>query len=120
GYPLTEEFVEDGRIVQYFERARFERHEEHRGTRFVVQATLLGNWIAESKRHTEPFRPLPPNTGTGGDPGRLFFPETGHTLAYGFKEYWETHGGLLVFGYPISEVLTDNGRTVPYLERDRV
>ena len=119
GYPLTEPFVEDGMLVQYFERARFERHDQHAGTRYVVQATLLGNWVAERLRHTDPFRPLPPDTGTGGDPHRRFFPETGHSLAYGFLDYWQRHGGLYVFGYPISEEFTENGLTVQYFERAR-
>ncbi|MDI3341547.1 MAG: L,D-transpeptidase family protein [Sphaerobacter sp.] len=119
GYPLSEPFVEDGMLVQYFERARFEHHPQFAGTRYVVQATLLGNWVAERMRQSPPFQPLPPDTGTGGDPDRLFFPETGHSLAYGFKHYWETHGGLYVFGYPISEEFTENGRTVQYFERAR-
>lgn len=125
GYPVSEPFTENGRVVQYFERARFEYYEEYAGTRYVVQASLLGDWATASQRNDPAFRPLPPDTGTGGDPGRLFFPETGHSLAYGFKEYWEQHGGLYVFGYPISEEFQernpDTGQTytVQYFERAR-
>jgi N-acetylmuramoyl-L-alanine amidase len=39
--------------------------------------------------------------GMTGD--RRYFPETGHWLAGGFKAFWEQHGGLPVFGYPLSE-----------------
>jgi hypothetical protein len=49
GYPVSEEFGEtnpaDGKfyIVQYFERARFEYHPEHKGTPYEVELGLLGN-----------------------------------------------------------------------------
>ncbi len=45
GIPLTEPFVdENGRTVQYFERARFEHHPENAGTQWEV---LLGRLGAE-------------------------------------------------------------------------
>ena len=45
GYPISQEFTdpETGRTVQYFERARFEHHPEHAGTRYEVLLGLLGN-----------------------------------------------------------------------------
>jgi hypothetical protein len=51
GYPISPEIQEvnpaDGQVyaVQYFERARFEWHPEHRGTRYEVQLGLLGNQV---------------------------------------------------------------------------
>ncbi|MCS7050724.1 MAG: terpene cyclase/mutase family protein, partial [Thermomicrobium sp.] len=42
GYPLSEEFVEDGMVVQYFERARFEWHPGAWPERFDVLLTRLG------------------------------------------------------------------------------
>lgn len=51
GYPISSEFEEvnpaDGEtyVVQYFERARFEWHPEHAGTRHEVQLGLLGNQV---------------------------------------------------------------------------
>ena len=119
GYPITEPMQQDGMTVQYFERARFELHPESAGTRWAVQATLLGTWAAKSLQSNPAFTPFPSDTSTGGDPGRIFFPETGHSLAYGFKEYWEQHGGLYVYGYPISEEFQQNGYTVQYFERAR-
>ena len=51
GYPLTEEFVDDdGRTVQYFERARFELHPEHAGTPYEV---MLGRLGAEHIEHAD-------------------------------------------------------------------
>lgn len=43
GYPITQEVVEDGKVVQYFQRARFEYHPQHAGTRYEVQLGLLGD-----------------------------------------------------------------------------
>jgi peptidoglycan/xylan/chitin deacetylase (PgdA/CDA1 family) len=48
GYPISQEFTEDGRIVQYFERARFEWWPEHAGTPWEVQLSLLGVEFAAS------------------------------------------------------------------------
>jgi hypothetical protein len=118
GYPISEPLVENGRTVQYFERARLEVWPEHTGTQWEVQGTLLGNWKARARRNEAPFRPLPPGT-VSDDPNRIIFHETGHSLAYAFKDYWERNGGLWQFGYPISEEFVENGYTVQYFERAR-
>lgn len=53
------------------------------------------------------------------------FPETGHFLCGAFRDYWDRNGGLPIFGYPltdeISEVNFDTGQTytVQYFERAR-
>ncbi|MDI3339611.1 MAG: S8 family serine peptidase [Sphaerobacter sp.] len=68
------------------------------------------------------FAPIPPVDAT---PDRVYFPETGHSLSFGFKRYWEEHGGLGAFGYPISEEFTEldpatgAAYTVQYFERAR-
>ncbi|MBC8160548.1 MAG: peptidase S8, partial [Roseiflexaceae bacterium] len=54
-----------------------------------------------------------------------FFVETGHTLRGALRDYWRSNGGLPVFGFPISEQLTEPGddgqpRTVQYFERNRL
>jgi plastocyanin len=66
----------------------------------------------------EPIRPF---TDT---PDHRFFAATNHTINFGFKSFWEQNGGLALFGYPISELLTETGadgvaRTVQYFERYR-
>jgi hypothetical protein len=56
---------------------------------------------------------------------KVFFAATGHTLSGAFKAYWEAHGGLAQFGYPITEEyqevsLTDGKTyTTQYFERAR-
>jgi len=42
GYPISEPMYADGRLVQYFERARFEHHPERAGTPYEVQLGHLG------------------------------------------------------------------------------
>jgi hypothetical protein len=54
-----------------------------------------------------------------------YFAETQHTLADPLLSYWTAHGGLPVFGYPISEAFTernsDRGQDyqTQYFERNR-
>jgi hypothetical protein len=51
----------------------------------------------------------------------LFFSETNHHVSdrAGFLNYWRENGGVLLFGYPISEEIVENGRVVQYFERAR-
>ena len=44
-------------------------------------------------------------------------PQTGHTLGAPFLPFWQSNGGVRIFGYPISEVVVENGLKVPVLER---
>src|SRR5205807_1365738 len=66
--------------------------------------------------------PVQPKTGTGRD----FYPQTGHTLGGIFRDYWNAHGGLAQFGYPLTEEIQQfdkqSGRTytVQYFERNRM
>jgi hypothetical protein len=59
-------------------------------------------------------------------PDSRFFSETGHTLTRPFRAYWERHGGLAQFGYPITDafeqVSSAAGRayTTQYFERARL
>jgi LPXTG-site transpeptidase (sortase) family protein len=119
GYPLTEVFAEDGRPVQYFERARMEWHADLG----LVQVGHLGRWAVESQQMSSPFQPVArPDPST---PNQDYFVETQHVLAGAFRGYWQAHGGLPVFGYPLSEEFTErnteDGRdyTVQYFERAR-
>ena len=50
----------------------------------------------------------------------LYFFETKQSLCFGFRAYWETYGGLAIFGYPISaEIADSSGTTVQWFERAR-
>ncbi|HEX9988577.1 MAG TPA: hypothetical protein VGE45_08885 [Chloroflexia bacterium] len=120
GYPLTEEFYEpvgaDGTqyLVQYFERNRFEYHPENADSTYEV---LLGALGRDFHAQDPPASPLPAPA--------HYFRETGHNLSGLFKGYWETHGGLFVHGYPITEEYEEknpqDGKTykVQYFERSK-
>ncbi|HEU4792159.1 MAG TPA: polysaccharide deacetylase family protein [Nitrolancea sp.] len=119
GYPLTEEFQENGVTVQYFERARFEWHPGSWPERYDVLLGLLGNTATAGRSGEAPFRP------TSAKSNCDFYAPTGHNLCGGFRGYWNAFGGLPIFGYPISEEFAernpDDGQvyTVQYFERAR-
>ncbi len=111
GYPLTDAqpaTAADGTTttVQTFERARMEQH----GTGPVMLG-LLGRAVH------------PPDPAAAPIKGARYFPETGHNLNGGFREFWEKNGGLAIFGYPISEempaTIGDQTYNVQYFERAR-
>lgn len=118
GYPISEEFQEvsltDGKTytVQYFERNRFEYHPEFANTPSEVLMGLLG---VDSTRG----RTFLPGTPVNADATHTYFPQTQHNLSGAFLKYWKSHGGLSIFGYPISEELSENGYTVQYFQRNR-
>ncbi len=120
GYPRTEELQEGGFTVQYFQRARFEYHPEHAGTPYEVQLGLLGDLL------TAPRRPFPSGAPFDSTAQHRWYPQTGHGVHFGFLAYFDSRGGLDVFGYPISEELPEtnedgSGRayTVQYFQRAR-
>ena len=50
-----------------------------------------------------------------------YYPETGHYLGGGFRDFWNKNGGLPIFGYPITEEYrAENGRTTQWFERARL
>jgi hypothetical protein len=117
GYPITEEYVdsERGRTVQYFERARFELTEY--GGLPYIELGRLGAEVTAGRA----FATTQPVQSTDE---WLYFPETQHIVQHGFKQVWETRGGLRIFGLPISEEITEvfpsgQFRTVQYFERVR-
>ncbi len=52
--------------------------------------------------------------------GEKYFPETGHTVRGEFLNYFNAHGGLRIFGFPITDEFTLNGRTVQYFQHVRL
>ena len=74
------------------------------------------------KELATPASPVPPVASTRD---RLYFPETRHTLQQGFLRYWQANGGLMRFGYPLTEEFeernAEDGQTyvVQYFERAR-
>jgi hypothetical protein len=65
-------------------------------------------------------------TAVGPQEGRRYFPESGHSLGGTFLNYWSANGGLVRFGYPLSEEVVErspedgNVYVVQYFERTRM
>lgn len=116
GYPITGEMKDSysGLTVQYFQRAVFEYHPNNPAP-YQVELRLLGSEFTANKRSEAPFQHV--NAATNAD--CTYYAVTGHRLCFGFRDYWQDHGGLAIFGYPISEEFTENGMTVQYFQRAR-
>jgi biotin carboxyl carrier protein len=112
GEPLTEESRAGGVVVQYLERARLEWHPDYP----AGQQITLGRLGAEllGARRFAPIAAFPSNA------GHLYFAVTGHSIQGDILQFWQAQGGLAIFGYPLSEELTEDGRTVQYFERARL
>ncbi|HEX8597591.1 MAG TPA: hypothetical protein VF952_03650 [Chloroflexia bacterium] len=85
-------------------------------SRAAAQASVLPTSEVQVTR--VPSQPTP-------DPGARTFPETGFSVPSVFIKFWDSKGGLSVFGYPISEARQEksdiDGKTymVQYFERNR-
>lgn len=115
GFPISEEFSEqgaDGQVytVQYFERHRFEYHPENAAP-YNVQLSRLGDDILKIQGRDWYNFPK----GAPAD-GCLYFEQTGHSLCGGFLSYWRANGlefdgrsgksfdeSMALFGQPLSE-----------------
>jgi hypothetical protein len=123
GYPITEEFQETSPIdnkpytVQYFERAVFEYHPENKPP-YQVLLSPLGTLALQARYPKAAPADQQPNRQDART-----FPQTGRTVGGGFAAYWQQHGGLAQFGYPLTDEFTEtsatNGKpyTVQYFER---
>ena len=98
-----------------FERARFEWHPGAWPSHYDILLGRLGVELTAGRQNQAPFRPIQASS----DANCTYFPATGHRLCFGFREYWNSHGGLAIFGYPISEEFVENGFVVQYFERQR-
>lgn len=112
GYPIEDERARNGRAIQYFERVRMEQSPELVGTGRGVALGLLGLELTQGRTFTK----SPPFTSTATN---IYVKETGHSLSKLFLSYWKKNGGLDLFGYPISETILEDGRTVQWFERAR-
>jgi hypothetical protein len=112
GQPLTDEIATPGLTVQWFERARLEWHPDWP----AGQQIALGRLGAEALAGTA----LPGVAAFPSNPDHRYFAQTGHSVEGEILRFWEAHGGVPIFGYPLSEERTEDGRTVQYFERARL
>ena len=113
GNPISEEMTVNGWRVQYFENGRLESHpENHPAYRVTV------GWLGDLLNRRHP--PIPPETiPLAGEDNSRYFAETGHTLSGDFLRYFDTHGGSVRFGLPISEPFLEQGQLVQDLQSAR-
>ncbi len=111
GYPITEAFTDQtGRLIQYFQRARFELLMTDKG--LTVNLARLG-YIMYDEKGTPPGFIEDPLT------CRLF-PSTGKNVCYAFLQFYDSYHGEIYFGDPISGAELRNGLIVQYFEKARL
>jgi hypothetical protein len=114
GYPITEPFEQEGRQVQYFEYARLEDHPDNPGGP-TVKLSMLGERLGRRQPPLSPAR-VPP----ASERDSRYYPQMGHALSGDFLTYFDQHGGLDRFGFPIGEPLVVEGRLVQDFQRARL
>ncbi len=121
GYPISDVTQEVSPLdsktyaAQYFERAEFELHPENQPPYDVLLAQL-------GTVHYHRLYPIGAPAQHPASDNPYLFTETNHAVGGKFLAYWQQHGGLTRFGYPISDEfleLSTNGKlyTVQYFER---
>ena len=116
GYPLDEAHNEGGYLVQYTERERLEYHPENAGGPYAVLLGRLGADLTAG-RHEGPFAAGLAPSYLSGD--TLYVPQTGQRIGGAFLTYWQAHGGVTLFGYPISGEFVEDGLRRQWFERAR-
>ena len=118
GYPIDQpRRTPNGQVVQFYERAVMEWHPEN-GTEYQVLLTRLGALLAGDD-------PLTRQAPVPCDSACTLFNDTNHTLRSTFLNYWQSYGGLSVYGFPITEQFEQQNAadgktyTVQYFERNR-
>ena len=106
GLPISAEFDESGWRVQYFEYGRLEYHPEN-DPAYHITVGWLGDIL--NRRHS----PIPSTSIPAGNQANFrYYSETGHTIRGDFLHYFDTHGGNVRFGLPISEPFLLDGQLV--------
>ncbi|MGE5377734.1 MAG: carboxypeptidase-like regulatory domain-containing protein [Bacteroidota bacterium] len=109
GSPITEQFTSrDGRVVQYFQRARFELHPGLAGSA-SVQLTPLGQAA---------YEPGGPKLDINNPSACKSF-DTGFQVCFAFLDFYEANGGTSQFGKPISPFEFHDNLIVQYFEKAR-
>ncbi|HUP28136.1 MAG TPA: hypothetical protein VM409_06845, partial [Chloroflexia bacterium] len=117
GYATSDARTENGYLVQWTERQRLEWHPEYAGTASEVLLGLLGRELTRGQDGPTFRARAAKSPASRAD---QYFAATGQTVTEPFISYWQAHGGLPVFGYPISAQFTDdNGMQVQWFERAR-
>ncbi len=98
------------------------RERQPDGTYRPVPATRNGDTVQFTAAGLRAYRITAPGSAVDPAPplpAATYFPQTHHNLGGGFRDYWQAHGGLPIFGYPLTEEFQEGGYTVQYFERNR-
>lgn len=143
GNPITQEFEENGRIVQYYEYARFEYVPDdpngnvvHFGqigrelrpltvfrTKPQLQGitSVSGGGLAQIADELRAWAPVSESEAALPDtPTRRYIAETQHTVQNGFKDFWEATGEAAYLGNPITEEFRRGDSTYQIFERGKL
>jgi hypothetical protein len=119
GKPISDVTQENGRTVQYFERARMELWPELNNPQYTVQLGLLGVEFTQGMF-------FPNQRFFVSQPDQAYTRITEHGVSQRFLQFWQQNGGLDIFGHPISEEIQEmlpsdmKLHTVQYFERARL
>jgi len=103
GYPISEPMTSrDGRVVQYFQRARFELTASQ-----TIQLTALGALA---------YKPTSPLTVDNPNACEMY---NNIPVCYAFLEFYKANGGAAQFGDPISPFESSDGLIVQYFQGAR-
>jgi hypothetical protein len=141
GYPITPEITQDdGSIVQYMQYARFEYHPEGNvnGEYFALgnigeelRPFSLQRSVALFASAKERGEAAAQSVGAVGawisvDPASVksdnvrYVDESGHTIRYGFRSFWEQTGEASFLGNPLTEEYMVDGFTYQVFERGQL
>jgi uncharacterized protein YvpB len=116
GHPISGEMQENGKVVQYFERARLE-YDPNGAKEQTIGIAKLGTELAASRSNEIYFQPVP---APEPDSGVFYVAESQHTISPFFVDKWLKGGSWINFGLPISEPFNDGDKYVQYFERARL
>lgn len=114
GVPLTEAFWEGAYVVQYFTGGRFELHPESPSPYRVMLGLLGMDYGVVDPPIKAAAVPLPNRTDF------RYFPDSGQTIGLVIKDFFDSHGGVDVFGYPVSGLRYESGIFAQYFQRQRL
>lgn len=138
GNPISAELTVNGRIVQYYEYARFEYWPEdadgnvvHLGKigeelrpQLVIRqgsAAVANGAVAEMARIARAWLPVTGAAVSAEETDSFVYVEaTGHTISNGFKSFWEATGGASYLGNPLTEEYVLGENTYQVFERGQL
>ena len=75
----------------------------------------------ESGPYWQWFTPATPQSPPQAESEDATYSEiTGHTIREPFLSYFNAHGGVVRFGYPRTDAISEDGKTVQYFQRSRL